>query len=541
MADSTLNKVIQLIAGKDNGELRLAAIQVGGAIGTAKERGLVKAILGALDDADPGLRTTAIAALGRLQVEEALPRLVELVRQGGPEADTAARAASQLGAKGARAMGKIMHDAVPALRSRIAAVLAKTGGQSALVITAHALLDEDPKVVEAATRSLAVEMPTYSQGERHLLAKFLREALQDRKAKHPPRTEAALLRVLGALHEVKAEDMFWGRILPPTHPEVRAAALHALGNLGARVNDARVQRLVMCASDSDFQIVASALMLLKQVPGSAKTAKHWLKLLNGPDVAARRFAVERLHGIESKDAAKSLVFQATHPDRALRDEALAALRSFPAGRETLLDKILTAASHDECWTLARAFAPTARQLTKAQRAKLLEHACDFHEHDDRRASPLWFLLREIDHDWTRDRLIDRAESLRQKKKYAEALGYYRLLAQDPACSEDTRFGLAATGLKLSGHDQAVEARQNDPALHQFGRLLQNPDFNLIGHVAKAKWLDPEDLFYLGFHFAEQTHHSKEFGKEVLELVVKRSPKSEIGKQAKRKLKSEALI
>ena len=49
---------------------------------------------------------------------------------------------------------------------------------------------------------------------------------------------------------------------------------------------------------------------------------------------------------------------------------------------------------------------------------------------------------------------------------------------------------------------------------------------MTGRTGKAKWLEPEELFYLGFHFAEQTHRAKEFGKEVLELVIKRSPKSE---------------
>ena len=72
-------------------------------------------------------------------------------------------------------------------------------------------------------------------------------------------------------------------------------------------------------------------------------------------------------------------------------------------------------------------------------------------------------------------------------------------------------------------------------------MLQDLTFDLTGRVTKAKWLDADDLFYLGFHFTEQTHRLKEFGKEVLELVVKRAGKTERGKQAKRKLKSEALI
>ena len=145
----------------------------------------------------------------------------------------------------------------------------------------------------------------------------------------------------------------------------------------------------------------------------------------------------------------------------------------------------------------------------------------------------------MDHAWTREQLEAKALELRKKKKYAGAISYYHLLAQDPACSEETRFELAATGLKQSMRALSPDDRNNDPALHQFARLLQNPAFDLIGHVAKAKWLDTDDLFYLGFHFAEQTHRAQEFGKQVLEIVCKRSPKSDLGKQAKRKLKSEA--
>jgi len=76
---------------------------------------------------------------------------------------------------------------------------------------------------------------------------------------------------------------------------------------------------------------------------------------------------------------------------------------------------------------------------------------------------------------------------------------------------------------------------------QFTRLLQNAALDVAGKLAKAKWLDAEDLFYVGFHFGEQTHRARDFGKQVLEMVVKRSPKSEVAKQAKRKLKSEGLV
>jgi hypothetical protein len=322
---------------------------------------------------------------------------------------------------------------------------------------------------------------------------------------------------------------------------VRAAAIQALGNQAAPATEKRLQALLTCAAEKDFQLVAAALMILKKVPVSAKNSKHWTKLLEAPDVATRRFAVEKLQGIENEEVARALVAQLRHPDRALREATLKGLQSYAAGQAVLLEELLAAEDVERAWFLAKSLAPVAKQLTTAQRAKAFAGAAKYHDGEDRKAAPLFFLLHEMDHAWTRDQIEARALELRKKKKYAQAIGYYWLLAQDPACSEEARFELAATGLKESKHDLAPDSRQNDPALHQFTRLLQNAAFDLTGHVTKAKWLDTDDLFYLGFHFAEHTHRAREFGKHVLEMVVKRSPQSEIGKQAKRKLKSEALV
>src|SRR4051812_10528009 len=181
MADSTLNKLLQLVAGSQPKELRHAALRVLGVVGAAKERNLVKTLLAALDDDDPELRIAAIEALGQLQAEESLPSLEKWVRQGGGELEAAVHAASQMGARGAKLMGKVMQDASPSQKSRIGAVLARSSTGNALVVTAQGLLDDDPKVIEAAARSLAMEVPTYTPQQRHALAKFLIEALGEKK------------------------------------------------------------------------------------------------------------------------------------------------------------------------------------------------------------------------------------------------------------------------------------------------------------------------------------------------------------------------
>jgi len=533
MADATLSKLLHLVSDGDSTEIRRSALKVLGSVGT-KDAKLVKTLLETLSDPEESLRIAAIESLGELQIDDALKPLEEFARKGGAELESAVHAASLLGAKGANRMGKVMQEVSPSVRSRMGAVLAKSNTGNALVVTAQGLLDPDPKVIDNTARSLAMEVPSYTPPQRHALAKSLIESLSAKKI--PPKSEAALLRVLSALNEVKAEELFWARILPPHAPEVRAAALHALGGAEA-TTDKRLQALLKCAGEREFSIVAGALMLLKKVPVAAKNSKHWIKLLDAPDVATLRFAVDKLQGIESNEVARAMMVQLRHPDRTLREETLKALVGYDAGRGAIMDEMLDATEVDRVWFLARSLAPVSKALKTSQRTKVFALAAKYHDTDDRRAPALLFLLREMDHAWLRDQLEAKAQDLRKKKKYAAAIGYYRLLAQDPACGEETRFDLAATGLKESAHDLAPEHRATDPSLMQFTRLLQNAAFDLIGHVNKAKWLDVDDLFYLGFHFAEQTHRAQEFGKQVLELVVKRSPKTETGKQAKRKLKS----
>ena len=73
-------------------------------------------------------------------------------------------------------------------------------------------------------------------------------------------------------------------------------------------------------------------------------------------------------------------------------------------------------------------------------------------------------------------------------------------------------------LEMVSASKIRKAQDRMKASRPYARLM----VQLIGHIAKAKWLDIADLFYVGFHFAEQAHRAKEFGKHVLEIVVKRS-------------------
>ena len=55
-------------------------------------------------------------------------------------------------------------------------------------------------------------------------------------------------------------------------------------------------------------------------------------------------------------------------------------------------------------------------------------------------------------------------------------------------------------------------------------------------VKKEKTVEPEDLFYLGFCFAEGNAEVRSLGADILECVADRYGRTKVGKSAKNKLK-----
>jgi HEAT repeat protein len=540
MLDTTSQKLLHLLKPPSPPEMRSAAALVLGEVGS-RDSDLGRALCDALSDSEPTVRLPVLNAVGKLRIEQALPQLLERVQQGGPEAEVAAVAAARLGAKATRALQELMGQVAPGLRRRIAAALAAAGTTSAEAAALESLLDKDPGVVDAATRSLISEVSSLPTAHQRGLADHILTLLQTRKGPVlAPASETALVRLLSALGDSRGEVAFWARVEAPRAPELRAAALQALGALPLAPDKGKLKRLFACAADTDFRVAAPALMILKALPVSTRGVKDWLPLLDAPDTAARRLAVEKLAEVDTPEVAEALVRQIGHRDAAFRGEVLGCLTRLESGRAALAKALLAAGTADEVWALARAQTPFVRQYAPEVHKKLFSQASAYLDAGDRRAEPLLFLLREADGRWLRDQLEERAIALRKKKAYAEALVYLRLLAREPACGEEMRFELAGCALKVSTHDLAAEARAADPALQQFARLVHNPETPPLERVKQAKWLDPEDLFYLGFHFVEGERGERDFGGQVLRLLLQRSPRSKLARDAKSKLRSAGL-
>jgi HEAT repeat protein len=534
--DIPVKKIARLLAPDQPAEVRAAAVLVLTELGV-KDAEVSAGLIARLDDDNEAVRIQAIVAAGRLKVAKALPKLLDRIRTGGEEANLAADAAAKLGESGVKGLQKLMPEVAPGLRRYIAAALTGAGSAGAEA-GVSVLLDKDPQVASAAATAIIGRIPTLPADRRAALTEELIELASDKKRRLPPSAELPVVRVLAALNDPSAADALWDRVQPPHPVEVRAAALQAVGGWVQTPTKEQWRKLFACAADPDFRIAAPALMILNRLPPD-KHADDWLELLHAPDVAARRLALEKIGDRDTAEVAAALMDQLAHPDRGLRDAARARLARLDHGRKALAAAVLRAATADEMWPLARSVAPFVGSFPAKLRDDLFKHACKYLEADDHRADPLLFLLREADAAGLRDRLHEQGVAKRKKKDYETALKYLKLLARDPAVGFPVRLELAMCGLKLSDKEMAPEARSNDPCLRQFEHVLaQDPD-EVLKQVQKAKWLDADDLYYLGFDFAERFGKEKEFGAAVLKAVVKLSPRSKTAAAAKNKLKSVA--
>ncbi len=540
MADATSKKLLQLLDKDRAPEVRRAAATVLGEIGD-RDGPVTTALCESLADSDGGFRTAVMSSVAKLRIEAALPQLLERVRQGGEEAGSAARAAAHLGAKGTHALQNLMGQVAPGLRRRIASALAVGGTASSETAAVDVLLDTDPNVVDAAASSLLAQIPKMEPKHRRTLTEEALKLLKPRKGQPiAAHSETALLRVLAATGDARGEKNFWAKTDKGNAPELRAAALQALGTLEPPTQRESIKRLLRCGADADFRVVAPALMILKTIEVPARGGEDWLLLFEGADPAARRFAVEKLGHKDHATIAGGLLAQLNHPDRLVRESALAALGRLSKGREALAKGLLEAENPDRAWALARAVAPFAGEYKPDQRKKILDKAFTFLEANDRRADALLYLLREVEGKKLNERLEERALALRKKKQYAAALIYLKILARDPSCGDAIRFELAACGLKLSEHSVDAEARAADPVIEQFAGLVHRHEIDPLKLLEKSQWIDPEALFYLGFHFVERNREERDFGAGVLRLVIKRGPKTKVAKDARNKLRSQGL-
>ena len=536
--DIPVKKIVRLLADDQAPELRASALHVLAELGL-KDAEILAAIAAKLDDDDDIVREAAIVATGKLKQTKSLQKLLDRIKRGGVEGGLASEAAAKLGAEGVKGLRDILHKVAPGVRKTVAAALTgavATNPEAAIAV----LTDTDASVATAAANAMVNRIPAMSVEHKKSLAEALVAAATNKKAKLLAPAEFTVLRVLSALNDPSTAEVLWARTQAPYPVELRAQALQAVGGWLDNPTKEQWKRLFACAAETNFQIAAPALALLGRMTVSDKQLGDWVGLLHAPDMAARRLGIEKIGDRDTAEVAAGLMEQSKHADRVLQELAQARLGKLNHGRKALVAALLNADSMEDLWRLARIIAPFGKTLAPAVRAEIVEHLSKEIEAESHRGDPLLFLLKESDPAALRDDLFEKAVAKRKKKAYPAAVLYLKWLARDPAIGFPIRLELAMCGLKVSSQDVSHDSRNNDASLRHFSHVITQDAAQVQAEVEKAKWLDDADLFYLGFHFAEQYQHEKVFGAAVLQHLLKAFPKSKLAASAKNKLKTVVL-
>jgi len=537
--DATTKQICAMLAASDP-ELRAAAARVLGALEPG-EKPVLEALSRVLSE---GVGPAGLYALGAL-AESASPEAVTymLPALAGPEQlrAPAIEAIVGFGAKAVpRLKGAALGKDAPLAKGAVSA-LARIGGKSAQALLLRALAQADPDVCKHVCFVLGHAIETMSdRGKGGLRGQVETLLGQKRTQKQPVAVTAGLL-LLEQLGDPKAKKTLLSFARPSRAGDVRQRALHALRPIADALTGTEVKTLVGYLEDEDMaHVVLPAIEVLRPVPLPGSVAKAILRLSQSEHAPVREFAVFKMGRVDSPAAARILMEDLDSPEPELSRLAIASLRRNPAAVPLILKRLKTEKAPQQLWTLARLLEPHAASLTAAQRRPIATALLAYLEQDDPRAEPLAHVLRHADPAGLDAALLKRAQGLKSKGKFAEANRLLGTLLHGGGASTEAQYQAAVVALKVSAKRLARSDRHAEPCLPLLDRLLADDDLDLLKRLKAERALEPADLFYVGFHFAEGLRERREFGGALLQHIVAKSPRSSVATAARNKLRLEAF-
>jgi hypothetical protein len=545
---SDVDKIVALL-GCEAVEKRIAAAIVLGEI-RPKGAEVVGALAGVLESGIAPLQRPALDALARLGAKRAVPKILPLL---GARDEGVRRAAVE-------ALVSVGEDVLPAIRTRMAeagpeerraldAVLAALGGRDAFHTLLDGLAASDAEAARAAALAVRERVKAADARQRRsYLAETEKFLAAQAKRGANAGAIAAGVKILGYLEDVRALATLLAFTKPkPNAPAVRQEALIALRFLLREKSDPGLYRsvvaaLVDAAEDADRALAQTALHTLGglEVPGDALARLE--KLVLHPDVERARFVMEMLGRAKGAEAARLLVkVLATTADKRRAEIAGAALVAQPradggpaAVRDDavgpLAKAILEIGDADRAWLLRTVLRPSAKRVPPSVRQQMLATATKRLAAGDRNWEALIAVVRDADPAEAAAALRELAAKLR-KNNPDKALTVLRLLCRSEGAGDDDRYALASAELARGAHDTRPAARAADESLRLLDGLIRR-GVDVGASLRKDRSLSLDDLYYVGFHFAEEGHA---VGEELLKTVVERGGRAKVSKMAKSKL------
>lgn len=554
--DDTVTRLGSFAAARDS-RLACAAAVVLAEL-APRDPAIVRQLVAGLDNADTLRRPFIIEALGRIGTAEAAAALVPLIKAEGPTSEMALRAIAHTASAALKPLLRLVGNVPPSLLERIAECAARTGETAAFSGLCAGLADASVEACRAIRNGLRTAMSGFDAQAKERLRKQLEQSFEDKALTGHQPALIALLKIAGDLGDVGFQPELLRCTQPANAPQVRRAALQAIGllHLSGEQRARLAGRLLPLLFDMDLVNLAEpALDALRNCELGGEHQSQLRKLLQSPSARIREFAMRSLAAQGTARTLQELIGCLDSPDRSVRDEALSALSRAPAAALPLCERLLELDGGEAAAETARALAPLAgkvpgRLLTALANqyvALLSGHGARKAADPDavRKAEEKRRAILTVFRGSSASELVEaacaRARKLRLDDAAPQAYDLMKGVAGLHGWNDDCRVELAFAGLTFGAKDMARAARAEDQNLRVLEELLstgRKAAQGLARTAIKDPALDRKTLYYLGFHFVERLQNERTFGQVLLEHLAE--SRSEEGRQAKEKLALEGI-
>jgi HEAT repeat protein len=529
--DKTLEQLLTLTE-KGNIEQRCAALLVLSGL-KLDNAGIVKTVAATLNHSNPVLKDYALRYFEEVQPKNSASLLGKFLDD--PDREIQERAVKLLARAGETAVAPLLQRAATASRPwqlHAARVLSAVRGKAALKGLLQMLVSGTDDFNKTVCDLMTPWIREMDAGEQALLYDEVEKfaAKLDEKQQRPAIVSS--VRLLGQLGRPQARRRLFGFVGREHHPMLRshalAALLHCLGKEDLRKEEyAKLFPLLEEAEFSEVARLAIDLLDAHELPEDSRATLS--RLLASPHAAVQQFALRKMGDVGTPATVRTLIEQMGDLDYRKRDIAAHSLHKIPEARAALLKELLTCEDASKAWSIAEllvSYEGKWRQDVLNGLWKRLQKAI---EAEDRIQNSFMHVLKKADVDDVYERLAAEGARLLKTKKYKEAAAFLTPLKEFPEFKPEHKFLLGVAQLKA--HPQ-----RQQPAVELLSEIYRNSAFPLFESLKKEKKLAPEDLFSLGFTFAERPGDERNLGKSLLEHVAAKIPRTKIGKSAKNKLK-----
>ena len=536
--DTVLHDLLTLIQ-EGTIERRCAALLVLGALKRQDDR--VVATAGRmLAEANPILKDYALRYFEEARPKTSLSLLPPLLED--PDKELQERTVRLLPSFGQAAVRPTLQGALGGSRARqinTARVLNAVRGQASWKGLLQILAQNDVECNRAVCDLLTHTLRELTEKEQDTLYNECVSFAESLDEQTQRSAVISAIRLLGQLGRPQSRRWLFQFIGADHHPSLRFHAIVALLHCvrDQKLQKSEVNKLLPILEERDYSdTVRLTLELLEAHPLPENAQPLLSRLVESPHIPVQKFALRKLGEFESPTVVKTLLQQLSDPDVARRDTAARTLRKLPTARAALTKELLSCDDARKAWAIAEILPTYEGKWRKDQLEGLWKRLCDVIDEDDRLRDAYLHVLRHADPSYAYDQLAARAVQLVKAKKYREAVHVLTPLREFPEFVPEDRFRLALAQFKSHSHTLGPNTHRQDPILEQFAALYRSSAFPVLESLKKEKAFDPDDLFYLGFCFAERSSAERALGEGLLKFLAQKYPRTKIGKSAKNKLK-----